>query len=293
MATKRASENLFPVVRLLYEDDTPATPPAGQGQLVAGVDKVLRWIDDDGVLTELGASTGIAATIVDAAGDLIVASAADTVARLPVGADGDVLTADSGEALGVAWATPAGATDEIVGWSMPTLYSPFALLGVAPTTADALATSGGSIAIPFVVAAPMKLHAYKLRNTDTAANLRTAESRLYRLNAAASQLDFVTGTDAAWSFTPAGSAADRQVSIATAPTTLDPGVYWLALRNTSATQTFGIGYGAFAGTFFNQQSAYLSQTLGSALGSTLTLAGWSGGARSYGIVLIGNTSFGT
>jgi hypothetical protein len=47
--------------------------------------------------------------IVDAKGDLIAATAADTVARLAVGANGTVLTADSTAATGVAWATPTGS----------------------------------------------------------------------------------------------------------------------------------------------------------------------------------------
>jgi hypothetical protein len=50
----------------------------------------------------------IATTIVDAKGDLIAATAADTVARLAVGANDTVLTADSSTATGLKWATPAG-----------------------------------------------------------------------------------------------------------------------------------------------------------------------------------------
>jgi hypothetical protein len=54
-------------------------------------------------------SAGIPATLLDAKGDLIVASAADTVARLPVGGtNGHVLTVDSTETLGVKWAAAAG-----------------------------------------------------------------------------------------------------------------------------------------------------------------------------------------
>jgi hypothetical protein len=51
-------------------------------------------------------SGGIPATIVDVKGDLIAASAADTVVRLPVGTNGQVLTADSAQASGLAWTTP-------------------------------------------------------------------------------------------------------------------------------------------------------------------------------------------
>lgn len=58
--------------------------------------------------------SGIPATIVDAKGDLIAATAADTVARLGVGTNGQILTADSAEATGVKWATSAaGASDQV------------------------------------------------------------------------------------------------------------------------------------------------------------------------------------
>lgn len=50
---------------------------------------------------------GIQPTIVDAKGDLIVATAADTVSRIAVGANDTVLTADSSTATGLKWATPS------------------------------------------------------------------------------------------------------------------------------------------------------------------------------------------
>jgi len=49
---------------------------------------------------------GIQPTIVDAKGDLITATAADTPARIAVGANDTVLTADSTTATGLKWAAP-------------------------------------------------------------------------------------------------------------------------------------------------------------------------------------------
>jgi len=59
----------------------------------------------------LGAGdTAIQPTILDAKGDLIVATAADTPARLAVGANDTVLTADSSTATGLKWAAPASGS---------------------------------------------------------------------------------------------------------------------------------------------------------------------------------------
>ena len=54
------------------------------------------------------ASAAIAKTIVDAKGDIIAATAADTVSRLAVGANNTVLMADSSTATGLKWDTPPG-----------------------------------------------------------------------------------------------------------------------------------------------------------------------------------------
>lgn len=59
-------------------------------------------------------ASGIPATILDAKGDLIAASAADTAARLAVGTNGQVLTADSTASTGLKWATPATPGLELI-----------------------------------------------------------------------------------------------------------------------------------------------------------------------------------
>jgi hypothetical protein len=66
----------------------------------SNTDMDFKWVAD---------ASGIPATIIDAKGDLIAGTAADTAARLAVGTNGQVLTADSAEATGLKWAT-AGAS---------------------------------------------------------------------------------------------------------------------------------------------------------------------------------------
>jgi hypothetical protein len=74
------------------------------GQVLAkasGSDLDFSWVAQDD-------SNAIQNAIVDAKGDLISATANDTPARLAVGTNGHVLTADSAEATGLKWAAPAG-----------------------------------------------------------------------------------------------------------------------------------------------------------------------------------------
>jgi hypothetical protein len=73
------------------------------GQVLAkasATDLDFSWVAQDD-------SNAIQNAIVDAKGDLIGATAADTPARLAVGTNGQVLTADSTAATGLAWGTPA------------------------------------------------------------------------------------------------------------------------------------------------------------------------------------------
>jgi hypothetical protein len=53
--------------------------------------------------------TNSMATAIDAKGDLVAGTGADTFSRIAVGADATVLTADSSTATGLKWATPGGS----------------------------------------------------------------------------------------------------------------------------------------------------------------------------------------
>lgn len=66
----------------------------------SNTDMDFTWVAQDD-------SNAIQNAIVDAKGDIIVATAADTPSRLAVGANNTVLTADSSTATGLKWATPA------------------------------------------------------------------------------------------------------------------------------------------------------------------------------------------
>lgn len=110
----------------------PTTPPVvpgsvpsgtiGDRPLAAAPNSLYFATDEDGGTLYLmigttwtqvanGLTEAILKSIVDAKGDLIAGTAADTVARLAVGADGEFLRAASGEATGLEYYDHEGASD--------------------------------------------------------------------------------------------------------------------------------------------------------------------------------------
>jgi len=83
------------------------------------------------------AGAAVPKSIVDVKGDLIAATAADTVARLAVGTNTYVLTADSAEATGLKWAAPATGTVTSVTGTAPIASSG----GATPAISIAAATT--------------------------------------------------------------------------------------------------------------------------------------------------------
>jgi hypothetical protein len=130
------------------------------GQVLAkasGTDMDFSWVTD---------ATGIPATIFDAKGDIIAATAADTAGRLAVGTNGQTLVADSTASTGLKWATPSGAT---ASWSQ---------IGSAATTSGTTVTVSGlsgynQIFASFeaISSSGTAIHNYTFRlNTDSGAN---------------------------------------------------------------------------------------------------------------------------
>lgn len=103
--------NLFGMtIRESANDGSDFTnPDADYRRLFLGEDGALHLKDSAGAVTDI-AGGGIAATIVDAKGDIIAATAADTVSRLAVGSNDQVLTADSAQSTGLKWATPSSGS---------------------------------------------------------------------------------------------------------------------------------------------------------------------------------------
>lgn len=106
------------------------------GQVLAkasNTDLDYSWVTD---------ATGIPATIFDAKGDIIAATAADTASRLAVGANDTVLTADSTTATGLKWAAPASGGE--------TLLSTTAITAASTITVSGISTAYNSLRIAVV-----------------------------------------------------------------------------------------------------------------------------------------------
>jgi hypothetical protein len=156
-------------------------------------------------------------SLVDAKGDLLVATADNTVDRLAVGSNGQVLTADSAQAKGVKWATPSSS-----------ILLPRAAIGeyVAPglvSLAGANLTNGLCYLVPLIVPASMSFDRLEVSVTG-AATTGTVRLGLYAdSNGDPGALIVDAGTT-----TPDISTTGAKISTITQ--TLAAGLYWAAVQ---------------------------------------------------------------
>jgi hypothetical protein len=215
----------------------------------------------------------MAATLFDAKGDLLTASADDTPARLAVGSNGQVLTADSAQTLGIKWATPSSGSSAI-GFTTAAMrvgatenrfyvaaYNPVGISALGPFTALAV---GRLYAMPFIPPRNTTIDRLAFEISSTAAvnariGLYTDDGNLYPATRLADSGDISCNT--------AGLKTYTLTQALTAGT-----LYWAAIECASAVPTFRCC-----------DRALMSPILGWPSNFTISLPtfGW-GGAHTYG-----------
>jgi len=141
----------------------------------------------------------ITAGVVDAKGDLIVASADDAVARLGVGTNGQVLTANSSATYGVEWSAPAavGVFGSSIEFEGSTSNDYETTLAVTDPTADRTITlpdATGTVALTSdITVSASSTNTFSNKSISLATNTVTGTTAEF--NAALTDSNFVTTGD--------------------------------------------------------------------------------------------------
>lgn len=169
----------------------------------------------------------VAKALVDAKGDLVAATANDTPARVAVGTDGQVLTADAASAAGVKWATPTAATsapDTLRGVPGPKDHGleawsidPRVITGSVAPTSGTLTLAGIRIDRAVTLA---NLHVYV---GTLGAGLTAGQCLLGLYDSAGTLLGQTADQSTAWTSVGAKKAA------LVSPVAVTPGVYRVAI----------------------------------------------------------------
>jgi len=117
--------------------DTGVTPPTSN-HYHSGTNTAVNEHESRIDALELGgAGGGIPATLVDAKGDIIVATAADVVARLAVGAEGTSPVSRAAAGTGIAWETVSGGGGAALASTAPPALADPAAVGTGTTASRA------------------------------------------------------------------------------------------------------------------------------------------------------------
>ena len=230
--------------------------------------------NDAGILYFVSTSSSVfydfiqvgAASPLTTKGDLYGFSTSD--ARIPIGANGTILTADSTESLGLKWATPASGG------------------GMTLINSGGTALSGASVTISSIPSTYVDLHLYIVSpvfdataqgyniqfrfNGDTASNYATTDTTLYRASFGSTAINL--GGEQ-------GSGSNGTVN-AVIPYYAQTGIYKSCRAITSGVNSFTSGVITSTTTtgFYNQTGAITSISLSIAAGNFT-----SGTAYLYGV----------
>lgn len=170
------------------------------------------------------AGVAVPKSLVDAKGDIIAATAADTVARVQVGADGTVLTADVASAAGVKWATPAGGAAD----GGPTFASGW-YAGWSGTAATVGSIEDRGHYVPIPVPRSLTIDRIGIEVTSSATGSPTVRLGVYAdANGVPGALILDAGT------VDASTTGFKEITISQA---LTAGLVWLACAQQGGTST--------------------------------------------------------
>ena len=120
-----------------YNADWLDYPSTGTPITQAALEHIETGVYDSHVT----ADAAVAKSLVDAKGDIFAGTASDTVARLAVGSNAQVLTADSTQSTGVKWATPASGSYVSGELLLVQVTSPLTVTGYDTSTAQTFVTA--------------------------------------------------------------------------------------------------------------------------------------------------------
>lgn len=154
-------------------------------------------VNRDYVTTQTGLL--VPKSLVDAKGDLLVGTADNTLARLPVGADGSVLTSDTTQASGVKWEQTIRVIWTVLCGANAAASDAYLALPAADPDLPTFATSP-DYATPFAVTPALMtslgISSFRFRLTVAHGDVRTFTPKVIGVNVV-SPLDIASGTNIA------------------------------------------------------------------------------------------------